>query len=306
MLFVINAGSNTLSMFESSWEDPTNLTLLGKLVATGGKSPVSVAVSLELGTVCVGHSAGTGGVSCAGFDWKRGLGTFDVIRPFTLNQSDPPIGPLNGLAQVLFTADSNELIAVVKGNGTVTKPSYFKTYSVDWKTRKVSHHGRIIDKGKTGIAFVVALIPNTEKLLVSTVSFGATIVDIDNLGVPVAITNITDQAATCWATVSDFTGTGFVDDVIVPQLTEVDLSTGVILKELPIDSDGQGLIDLKAVGTKVYALSPGSGIRPAALLVFDISGGPGTVRQIQKFIVDKTTQDLEGIGIFPNPGIAAG
>lgn len=306
MLFVTNAGSNTLSMFEISWEDPTRLTLLGEPAYTGGEVPVSVAVSLDLQKVCVGNSAGTGGVSCAAFNLKTGLGAFDEIRRFNLEQSDPPIGPLNGVSQVLFTPDSEELIAVVKGNGTAVKPSYFETFSVDRRTRQVSHKGMVIDTGETGVAFGVALIPNTNKLLASTVSFGATILDIDDLGAPLAITNITEQEATCWATVSTFTGTGFVDDVIVPQLTEIDLTTGAILKELPLNDGGQGLIDLEATGTKIYALSPGNGTAPAEVLIFDVSRGPGTVEQVQRSIVQGATKDSEGMGIYPNPGMAAG
>ena len=94
------------------------------------------------------------------------------------------------------------------------------------------------------------------------------------------------------------TGTGFVDDVIVSQLTEIDVTNGDIVAIHPDDNDGQGMIDLVAVNSKIYALSPGNGTVPSAVTVFDISGGRGSAHTVQNFVVPGTTRFSEGMGVY--------
>ena len=143
--------------------------------------------------------------------------------------------------------------------------------------------------------FGSANIPGTNNILVSDATFGAVILSLSDLSNPLALTNITDQKATCWAITSSVTGTGFVDDVAISQLTEIDLSTGAIVSEVNDGNDNQGMIDMRAVGGRIYALSPGNGTIPAAVTVFDISGGRGTAKSIQNFPVAGADKNAEGL-----------
>jgi len=138
-------------------------------------------------------------------------------------------------------------------------------------------------------------IPGTNNIFVTDVTFGAVILSLSNLSKPLAVTKIADQKATCWATTSSVTGTGFVDDVVLSQLTEIDLSTGAIVDEVNDGNDNQGMTDLSAVGGRIYALSPGNGTIPAAVTVFDISGGRGTAKSVQNFRVAGADKNAEGL-----------
>lgn len=296
-LFAVNPGSNTLSTFWIDPKCPSDLKLLGEPVWTGGDFPVSVCASPELQIVCVANTGANAGVSCANFG-SGGTGAFDSIRPIYLHQTNPPVGPTNGIAQVLFSEDMSEVLTIVKGNGTAADPSLAITYAVDSGTRSVSSSGVSVSPAGSAVLFGTVPIPGTTHLLASDAGFGALLLDIDDLAAPLALTNITDQKATCWAVYSAVTGTGFVDDVGLSQLTEIDLSTGEIIGEYPNNNNGQGMIDLAAVGDKIYALSPGNGSLPAAVTVFDVSGGRGTAHTVQNFLVDSAGKDAEGMGVY--------
>ena len=279
-------------MLRISWEDPTKLTLLGSPASTTGDFPVTIAVSSSLGMACVGHSGVLSGVSCASYS-SKGLGAFDALRSIPLGQTNPATGPANGIAQVFFTEDSSTLIVIVKGDGTSAHPGFVATYPV--VGGKVSYSNKETHPAKTAVMFGSTTIPGTNNIFVSDASFGAVILSLSDLATPLALTNITDQMATCWAITSSVTGTGFVDDVLVSQLTEIDLTTGAIVSEVPCGNNGQGMIDMRAVGDRIYALSPGNGTLPAAVTVFDVSGGRGSAKSIQNFPVAGADKNAEGL-----------
>lgn len=206
MLFAVNAGSDSLSMFEIDRKDPTCLTLIGKPMATGGKFPVSVAVSRKMNVACVGHSGTVAGISCARFSTQGGLESFDPIRAFDLGQSDPPLGPLNTVSQTFFTDDEKTLITMVKGDPSVNKTGFISTFSTIGG--KVSTQGAQIPPKGTGVLFGTKQIPGTSTMLVTDASFGYILSSVNDLAAPLARTAIDGQMATCWATISSKTRTG--------------------------------------------------------------------------------------------------
>jgi hypothetical protein len=292
MLFAVNPGSNSVSMFSISWEDPTKLTLLGSPASTTGDFPVTVAISSSLGMACVGHSGVLSGVSCASYT-SSGLGAFDALRSIPLGQTNPATGPLNGISDVFFVEDDSILVVVVKGDTTAAHPGFIALYPVTGGT--VSYSNTETHPAGTAVMFGSTIIPGTNNILVTDASFGAVILSLSDLATPLALTNITDQKATCWAITSSVTGTGFVDDPALSQLTEIDLTTGAIVSEVSDGNGGQGMIDMRAVGDRIYALSPGNGTVPAAVTVFDISGGRGTAKSIQNFPVEGADKSAEGL-----------
>ena len=87
LLFVVNAGSSTLSTFKINPYNPSSLTPLST-TSTGGDFPISVAVSPALGLVCVANTGAATGVSCASFS-SAGTSSFDALRPIALGQTTP-------------------------------------------------------------------------------------------------------------------------------------------------------------------------------------------------------------------------
>lgn len=294
MVFAVNAVSNTLSAFNIPHHSPTNITLLN-MASVNGDFPVSVAVSSKLKMACVGNTGTASGVSCAPYT-KAGLGTFDALRSLPLGQSNPPTGPLNSIAQVFFNQDSTSLITIAKGNGTMPDTGFVAVYPVVNGVPSMTPQMSV--PANTAVMFGSANIPGTNNLLVSDAAFGFVILDQSDLSTPLSVTNITGQGATCWATVSTSTGTGFVDDVLVSHLVEMDLTTGDIISNVDSGNNGQGMIDLMAAGQHVYALSPGNGTVDGAVTVFDISGGPGSVKSVQNLVMPGITRFAEGMAVL--------
>ena len=294
MVFAVNAASNSLSAFSISWKDSTDLTLLNT-VDVGGDFPVTVAASSQLKMACVGSTGTASGVSCAPYT-KAGLGAFDALRSLPLGQSNPPTGPTNGIAQVFFNQDSTSLITIVKGNGTMPDTGFIAVYPVQNGVPSMTPQKSV--PADTAVMFGSANIPGTDNILVSDAAFGYVILAQSDLSTPLAVTNITDQKATCWATVSTLTGTGFVDDVLVSHLVELDLTTGAIVSDVDSGNNGQGMIDLMAAGQRIYALSPGNGTVNGAVTVFDISGGRGSVKSIQNLEIPGITRFAEGMAVL--------
>ena len=294
MVFAVNAASNSLSAFSISWKDSTDLTLLNT-VDVGGDFPVTVAASSQLKMACVGSTGTASGVSCAPYT-KAGLGAFDALRSLPLGQSNPPTGPTNGIAQVFFNQDSTSLITIVKGNGTMPDTGFIAVYPVQNGVPSMTPQKSV--PADTAVLFGSANIPGTDNILVSDAAFGYVILAQSDLSTPLAVTNITDQKATCWATVSTLTGTGFVDDVLVSHLVELDLTTGAIVSDVDSGNNGQGMIDLMAAGQRIYALSPGNGTVNGAVTVFDISGGRGSVKSIQNLEIPGITRFAEGMAVL--------
>ena len=62
------------------------------------------------------------------------------------------------------------------------------------------------------------------------------------------------------------------------------LTDASILSTIDLTANGDpGLIDLRAAGNFVYALSPGNGATEAAITVLDVSGGQGKGKMVQHF-----------------------
>jgi hypothetical protein len=282
-------------MFSISAADPTQLTMVGAPGATGGDFPTSVAVSTTLKIACVGHTGAIAGISCAKFDATAGLGSFDAIRSFNLGQTNPPTGPTNGIGDTFFNADSSALITTVKGDPTVNNTGFVSSFPIT--NGAVSTQDTQISPAGTAVLFGTTLIPGTSNILATDASFGAAVLSLNNLSTPLATTKIADQKATCWAAVSTLTGTGFVTDVAVNHLVETDLASGVIITAFNSTNGNPGMIDLQTLGSNVFALSPGNGTVAPAVTVFDISGGPGSVKEVQNFLVaglgvDKNAQGM--------------
>lgn len=146
-LYAVNAGSNSLSVFEIEAGTPQ----LEATVASGGVRPISVAVSGKLVYVLNGGGAG----SIAGFTRTK-----DGLAPIA--GSTQPLAGTNP-AQISFTPDGSQLVVTEKGTSTidtyvvgkdgvastpVSSPSSAGTpFGFDW-----DNHGRLLVSNASGSA----------------------------------------------------------------------------------------------------------------------------------------------------------
>lgn len=268
-------------MFSINPNDPTDLKLLGKPVSTTGEFPVSLAVSAKNRIVCVANSGAVSGVSCGSFH-RDGLEPMDPLRPLFLNQSTPAVGPFDDVGSTFFNAEETALLTTVKRNRTETT-GFLSVFSVNDRRVGTSETRSFVNG--TQRLFGAVPIPNTNNIFSSDAGFGSVILRLNanNTASLVARTIVADQATTCWAIVASRTGTGFLSDNDVNHLVEVDVTTGAIITDYFPPNSNPGMTELHAAGNYIYALSPGRANRPVSVVVFDVSGGRGTLKQVQNF-----------------------
>jgi hypothetical protein len=292
MLFAVNAGSNTVSMFAIGKTDPTKLTLVGKPVAVPGEFPNTVAASLKHKLACVGSTGAKAGVSCASFS-SKGLGAMDGLRSFDLGQSTPPVGPTNTVSQVFFSEDQKTLFATVKGDPTKNNTGFLASFNIGNVCGKASvdQQGTNSSPSGTAVLFGSSVIPGSQNVFVTDASFGGAVLSVKNgSATVVGKTAVPGQKATCWVAVSPATKSAFVADVATNRLVEMSTADASIKGIIDLSTNGDpGLIDLKAGGNFIYALSPGNGTTGAAVTVVDAIGK----KQVQHF-------DLKGLGVGKN------
>ncbi|KAK3392907.1 hypothetical protein B0H63DRAFT_504916 [Podospora didyma] len=297
-IFAVNAGSNTLSMLSISPSDPTRISLVGQPVAVPGEFPNTVAASAKHRLVCVGMTGARAGISCASFSPRSGLEKMDALRVFDLGQTTPPVGPTNTVSHAFFSADESTLFTTVKGDPPTNKTGFLSVLRVVTTKGKKRRGGAVAAKMDTrstpegtAVLFGSQAIPGTKNGIFATdASFGAAVLSVDHrssMVTTLAKGVLQGQKATCWATISAATGTAFVTDVGVNRLVEMSLNDASVLSELDLSANGDpGLIDLRAGGNFVYALSPGNGTTEAAVTVLDVSarrGGQGPAKMVQHF-----------------------
>lgn len=272
-------------MLTVSPNDPLSLQMVGQPAALPGTFPNTVAASMKNSLVCVGTTGSQAGISCANFDAQNGIGKMDALRPFELGQSDPPAGPLNTISQTLFSEDESMLFTMVKGDPTKNNTGFMSAIPVEGGA--ASQDGACAGMGKlsaketrsspmgTAVLFGSAVIPGSSppQIFVTDASFGAGILSVDGASQATLVANqsIADQMATCWATVSEATNTAFITDVGINRIVEMSLKDASIVGEMDLRgvTPDPGLIDLKAAGNFVYALSPGNGTTESAISVMD-------------------------------------
>jgi hypothetical protein len=288
-LFAVNAGSNTVSMFMIDEADPTKLTMVGQPVAVPGEFPNTVAASEENSIVCVGMSGAVAGVSCASFS-EEGIGAMDALRPFDLQQTTPPVGPTNTVSQVFFSDDQKTLFTTVKGDPPKNNTGFLASYAVGAMescgsgSMSVGSEMMMSSPEGTAVLFGSAAIPGSNDIFVTDASFGAAVLSVDAATGMAMVKGergvIEGQAATCWATISAATNTAFVTDVAMNRLVEMSIADASIVGEIDLSANGDpGLIDLRAAGNFIYALSPGNNETEAAVTVVDAM----SKQQVQHF-----------------------
>jgi len=275
-----------------SSSDPTKLTMVGQPVSIPGEFPNTIAASTKNNLVCVGSTGAVAGISCSTFS-SSGLSAMDALRPFELGQTTPPVGPLNTVSHTFFSGDESLLFTTVKGDPAVNNTGFLSVFPVNSASdcseapASLSTTETRSSPLGTAVLFGSATIPGSSSIFVTDASFGAAVLALDTTTSQASVIGkrfIADQKATCWATISDATGSAFVTDVAVNHVVEMSLADASIISTLDLSANGDpGLIDIRAAGSFVYALSPGNGTTDAAVTVLDVSRGQGQGRMFQHF-----------------------
>lgn len=272
-------------MFKVNKFNPTKVLMAGQPVEIPGEFPVTVTASTKRKTVCVGYTGAKAGVSCTQFT-VAGLQRMEEVLQLNLNQTTPPVGPTNTVAQVFFAANDTRLITTVKGDPTSGKTGFVSVLPFKDSSSSVfeSHDIRSSPPGTT-VLFGGVEIPGTSDLFITDASFGAAVLSLNDDTNEISLKqNITieNQKATCWAAYSRARDSVFVTDAAFNRLVEISNDGSKILTTVELKNGDPGLIDLKINDRFVYALSPGNGTTVAAITVFDSFQG----RQIQHFELD--------------------
>jgi hypothetical protein len=237
---------------------------------------MSVTASDKLKIACVANSGAKSGVACFSVNKATGLSPLDkALRAMPLGQTTPPKGPTNTISHIFFNSDASALMTTVKGDPPTNKTGFLSVFPVT--NGQVSAQETRSSPAGTVVLFGSAPIPGSKDIFVTDAAFGSATLAIaaDNKATVKAKTEVPDQAATCWATISDMTKTAFVTDVARNRLVEVDVQTGQLIATLNSANGNPGLIDLVTAGNFVYTLAPGNATVKTAVTVFDISGGRG-------------------------------
>ncbi|KAK4453341.1 hypothetical protein QBC34DRAFT_477175 [Podospora aff. communis PSN243] len=279
LIFAVNAQSNTLTLLSSPLNPPLTTTLLS-VAPLPGTFPVTVSASPLRRTVCVGTTGSIAGLTCAPFT-STSLGAFDAIRPFDLNQTDPPSGPLNTVSHVFWSEDERRVMVSVKGDPEVNNTGFLVSFVAQGAGQGgqngscVGREGVVRSPEGTAVLFGAAPVKGSGgDVLVTDASFGAAVMGVDDAGEVLVKgrAEVEGQVATCWAAISPATGTGFVTDVARNRLVEVSVGGEVgVLGEISLTGNGgKGLIDLAAAGELVYALAPGDNETEATVTVVNV------------------------------------
>ena len=240
--------------------------------------------------VCVAHSGAHAGTSC--FKIKNGGLVPDgkKLRPLSLGQTTPPVGPGTTVSQALFTDDNDALLVFVKGNAADNSTGYIMVYPVHGPF--VSPAGKKNIQDGTITLFGSAQIPGTSRIVATDADVGGALIDIEknNRVATKAIITVPGSKAECWAAYSSATGTVFITDGGVNSLIGINPWTGAVVSELIPDNGNTAMLDVRVAGDFAYGLAPGN---PPHIAVFDVSQGNETIKYIENFV----PAGLEGLEV---------
>jgi hypothetical protein len=309
-LVVVNAGSNTATMFNIDPANPALVKMAGGPVWSGGEFPVSSTISKVNGNVCVLNSGAMNSVNCYKADKKVGLQAIpNSMRQLGLNQTTPPSGPANTPSQILFSDDGKRLFASVKG--APDAPGFIAAWNVNEDGSLSENFEKNTPKDGGALPFSMTLVRGADAILNTDPALGFSVYDFkgdvkadSDKGV-----KIDGQGAACWSEFSDVTKNYYITDIMTSQLTEVQINPETleaqVVKQYP-QPKGSSTIDneIVTVGDKdfIYIMSPGTMRIEALALV-----GPGDAQPIQSFDIAEaaktagikvSTPNLQGVNAF--------
>ncbi|KAA8911386.1 hypothetical protein FN846DRAFT_917120 [Sphaerosporella brunnea] len=290
-LFAVNAGSNTLSLFQIDPSNPTHLTLLGAPVSTYGEFPVSVAYSRSLRLACVANAGRANSVACFEVSADGVLKNVGV-KGLGLAQTTPPRGPPSTVSDILFVGEEGDqrLVVTIKG----VRTGAMRSFPCARGNCDLERETATAPMG-AGALFGISPI-RSDTIVVADPSVGAATIRFQQgpmSTISTTITNITGQVATCWSAYSSDTRTVFVTDAAVNRIVEINYS-GKVGTIVELKNGNAGNTDVVAAdGGWLYALS--ARIGGAAVVVVDVE----TMREVQTLRVPEAGVESMGMQVWP-------
>lgn len=305
-LFTVNSGSNTAVMFKINPENPSDLTMIGQPVNSGGEFPISVAVS-DWGQVCVLNGGAVSNVNCFKAHPSSGLTPIpNMARMLPLNQTTPASGPPGSASDLIFTS-SHKLLASVKGLSE-DQPGYIAEWAVDPATGELSQ-----DFVKNTISapgmnpFGMTQVPGRDAILNADPAVGYAIWDLTTVPATSNVISVPGQMAICWSTYSASTGSFFLMDPGASQVVEIAVDEslqGSTVKQYQL-AMGSGPLDgaVGSVAGKDYLF-----VLSAAMTSIDIFAlcGKGGAEPVQTFnvttafeqVAPVSSRNLQGMAVY--------
>ncbi len=300
-LFAVNAGSNSISVFQVNADD--SLTLVD-VEDSGGEFPVSLTLYQNL--LYVLNSGGDGNITGFNLDTNGNLTPLaGSTRSLDLGLSNPPFF-LNSAAQVGFTPSGDKLVITVKGAVLMPPDPKILVYSI--KPNGLPSKNPVTnDKIAVPFGFVFDDLNN----LIVAQPFGdkppgggegaASSYDINGNGRLVKISDhpvVNDQTATCWIAITTSTRFAYTTN---NGGDPTDLDPRGTISSYKVASDGSlSLISAIAASTGIQPVD--LAITPNNQYLYNVNAIDGTVSM---FEIDQTNGNLISlgeIGGLPNDG----
>lgn len=287
-LYVVNAGSDSVSVFTIDPCDSTNLSLVGDPVQLDGNFPVTIAVSEELALLCVGTVGTENGIECfkksaSGQLSPDGFG----LRSFGIDTPTPPTMTTDGVSDLFFSRDNKRLYAPVKGNG-LGNDGWISVFPV----ANGSVATKDIRTTPSGIEYLFGgfQVPGSDnEIFLSDSSFGGVVLRFDDSGNATLVgKGVASPAvsALCWAQYSNVSQSAWVTSPVSNSLLAYDVNTAAVIGQTNITNPNGGLGDFVVPGKYLYGLATGaSNGTIAGIAVVDISKGSTSPETVQFFSI---------------------
>ncbi|KAL7928247.1 hypothetical protein V8C35DRAFT_333160 [Trichoderma chlorosporum] len=303
-LFVVNAGSNTLSMFKIDSSNPQNLVLIGKPASTLGDFPISVTYSENLNIACVLNGGTRAGVACFSVDASRGLVALDhSLRSIAqaVNQTTPPGGPILTASDIMFNPSSTGLFVSTKGappSSSGASPTLGSIYAWPVVGNTVSTIATISQPTGVILDFSLTFLGADDSILLTdaagvgyilSVSSGLQVAVRDKVSLP------SNEGLACWGVYVPEIGSAYIITASIPDITVVDPSTGSVTGTITLPASDAGVFDSAFDRTYLYSLT-----NVASIAVVDLAANPPTPIQNLDLSAIGSRKGWQGMAVYSN------
>ncbi|KAJ7698145.1 hypothetical protein B0H17DRAFT_1051234 [Mycena rosella] len=294
-LAVVNAGSDTVSIFQIDFQNPAFVRMIGQPVSSQGNFPVSATINTQNGNVCVLNAGQNNGVSCYTVDLRKGLVPIaNSVRSLNQKLTTPPANPDNTPSQILFSDDGKRLFASVKGSNNTA--GFVAAWTVNDDGSLSPNFDKNTPNGGQNPASLT-IIRGADALMNTDIGKGINILDFGNGSTKTQKTQdllIGGSSHTAWGEFSDATKNYYITDSDKDLYTELSIDPKTLAAKgvkqypqkkgsTPIDQE-VALIDGKDTA---YLLSPGDMTVQILALV-----GPGDAQQRDSFDMAKAAKAI--------------
>ncbi|KAK2460329.1 hypothetical protein APHAL10511_007718 [Amanita phalloides] len=298
-----NLGSSTLTLWRVDPENPINVSMIGKPVASGGNFPNSVTFNSAGDRLCASNTGTKNGLMCFFVDTVKGLIPIkNTFRPYgILEQTVPATGPMNSASHLKFSDDDKQLHLSAKGYDAFKTRGFVATWDVDLcnDNPSVSQNNSRIYTDQIGLRpFGMTYINGRNAIVTADPFIGMDIFDLDK-GTALAVP-LPNNGAHCWVMYNKKTDRYYVIDANGSTVTEAfidisqDVIRGAVTKRYPKMANSYlADPDMVEIGDKQYLMYLGPG---QLVLYVDEIRAAGDIRPVQVFNLN-TVHDRAGVPI---------